>query len=279
MNFVGLRVLLTGASGGIGTALLMQLVAAGASVAVPTRRAQELRDRVAKWGIDADRVYVLGGDLADSTFRNRLPTAMLTWKGGLDVLINNAGISDFGLLASQSGEDIAGALATNLLAPMDLCRLLLPLLQDSPAGRIVNVGSVYGAIGYPGQAIYSASKFGLRGFSEALRRELADTHIGVVYVAPRATRTRLNSPAVDQLNEALGNAVDDPGLVAAQILRRLADGVHSSVLGWPEKLFVRINALLPGVVDAAIRSKLAVIKSQAAGARAAPRKTPLRSVS
>ena len=83
---------------------------------------------------------------------------------------------------------------------------------------MVNVGSIYGSIGYPGYATYSASKFALRGFSEALRRELADTSVNVLYAAPRATRTSMNSSAATALNQALKVGMDDPGDVAKAVL-------------------------------------------------------------
>ena len=104
---------------------------------------------------------------------------------------------------------------------MLLCQGLLPLLRNRPEAAIVNIGSTFGSIGHPGFATYCASKFGLRGFTETLRRELADTEVQVYYVAPRATRTDMNSAAVVQLNEELGNAMDPPDVVKTQPCSRL----------------------------------------------------------
>ena len=104
------------------------------------------------------------------------------------------------------------------------------------------------------------SKFGLRGFSEALRRELADTPVQVVYVAPRATATAMNPAPVNELNRALGNAMDAPEAVAAQILQAMEKDERRRFLGWPEKLFVVINGILPKLVDKAMLKQLPVIR-------------------
>ncbi|MNR05659.1 putative oxidoreductase SadH [compost metagenome] len=125
---------------------------------------------------------------------------------------------------------------------------------------VVNVGSTYGSIGYPGYASYCATKFALRGFSEALRRELADTRVSVLYVAPRATRTGMNSPAAQALNDALKANVDDPQTVAAAVIHAIAGERRDLYLGWPERFFVRLNSLLPHLVDRGLRKQLPLIR-------------------
>ena len=147
-----------------------------------------------------------------------------------------------------------------MTATLQLTHLLLPLLREQPRALLVNLGSTFGSIGYPGFATYCASKFALRGFSEALRRELADTHIKVLYVAPRATRTAMNSVEVVAMNDALKVSMDDPQAVAAQIVQAIMAEREELYLGWPEKLFVRLNSLLPRLVDQALRKQLPVIK-------------------
>ena len=125
---------------------------------------------------------------------------------------------------------------------------------------VVNVGSVMGYLGYPGCAAYSASKFALRGFSEALRRELADGPVRVLHFAPRATRTPLNGAGLDALNEELGVAMDDAATVARELLRLLRRPRSERLLGMPEKLFARLNQMLPGVVDFGLRQQLSTIQ-------------------
>lgn len=93
---------------------------------------------------------------------------------------------------------------------MLLTHALLPLLQRAPEAAVVNVGSAFGALGHPGFTAYCASKFGLRGFTEALARELADGKIRVLYLAPRVTATAMNDSRVEALNTALGHVVDPP---------------------------------------------------------------------
>ncbi len=132
-----------------------------------------------------------------------------------------------------------------------------------PEACILNTGSVFGSIGYPGYAVYSATKFAIRGFTEALRRELADTHVKVHYVAPRATRTGINTSAVERMNAELGVAMDPPELVAKAVCDMLAGGRVEAVLGWPEKFFARVNGVLPRLVDGALRKQLPVIRRYA----------------
>jgi short-subunit dehydrogenase len=117
-----------------------------------------------------------------------------------------------------------------------------------------------GYLGYPGHAAYCASKFALRGFSEALRRELADTGVRVMYFAPRTTRTAMNSRALDALNAELGVAADAPEGVARALLSRLGKPAGERRLGMPEALFARINQLAPSLVDRALRRQLPQIR-------------------
>jgi short-subunit dehydrogenase len=150
---------------------------------------------------------------------------------------------------------------------MHLCRELLPSLKARESAVIVNVGSVFGAIGFPGNVAYSAAKFAIRGFSEALRRELADSRVMVKYLAPRATRTAMNSAAVEEMNSRLEVTMDPPERVARAFIKLLESRQNSAVVGWPEKAFVKVNAVLPGIVDRAIRGQLSIVRAAARGSR------------
>jgi short-subunit dehydrogenase len=183
--------------------------------------------------------------------------------GGIDLLVNNAGIGDFSWFQDESAARIERVIATNVVAPMLLTRALLPLLQSRPAASVVNVGSILGDIGNPGNVAYSTAKFALRGFSEALRRELSGTGVRIQYLAPRATRTGLNSAAQDALNRELGVGSDAPGQVASALLSLLDSGRAEMHLGWPERLFVRLNRLLPSVVDRALGRRVDVVRRHA----------------
>ena len=139
---------------------------------------------------------------------------------------------------------------------MQMTREVLPAMLGQGCGRIVNIGSMFGSIGYPGFAAYSASKFALRGFSQALRRELSGTGIGVTYVAPRAVRTAFNPPAVHLMAERRIMHMDEPAWVASRIVRAIESERNEAYLGFPESLFARLNGVFPSLVDSALRKAL-----------------------
>ncbi len=258
MQLKGARILLTGASGGLGQALAVQLAAAGASLLLSgTRQAAltELRDRL------PGTHELVTADLTQPEGLARMRTAARDF--AINVLINNAGVGSFGLFDAQSPEDLDTVLQTNLLMPMRLSQALVPQLKAQPESAIVNIGSVFGSLPFAGFAAYSSAKAGLRGFSQALRRELADTCVHVIYVAPRAIDTAFNTPAVQALNRALDTRSDPPGEVAAQVLHALRTQQAEMCLGFPERLFAWINGLAPRLIDRGLAGKLATIKKHA----------------
>jgi short-subunit dehydrogenase len=270
MKASSMRVLVTGASGGIGRALAHELHARGAGVLLVGRDEAALGKFALSLGGRGATVGTCVADLASEPGRATALAAAMQFDGrGCNVLVNNAGMGDFGMLDALDDAAIERLFAINAIAPIQLTRGLLGHLQAQPEAAILNIGSVFGSLGYPGFAAYSATKFALRGFSEALRRELADTRIGVHYFAPRATRTGMNAAAVERMNAELGVAMDPPALVAAAACDLLERGRRSAVFGWPERLFVRINALAPGVVDGSLRKQLPIIRRHAAAAVAA----------
>ena len=250
------RAILTGASGGIGLALAAELCAGGAQVLAVARHGEALDALLQHYPA---QVRWVQADLRDAAGRQRVVEAAREM-GGLNLLINAAGVNRFALLEQTSEEQIAEMLELNVVATLQLTRALLPQLRQQAHALVVNVGSTYGSIGYPGYAVYCASKFALRGFSQALRRELADTGVNVLYVAPRATRTTMNSSQAMALNDALKAGVDSPQHVAAAVMHAIRANLDELYLGWPEKFFVRLNGLLPGLVDRALRKQLPVIR-------------------
>lgn len=256
------RILLTGASGGIGQALARELAARGAKLglvargsAVLTGLAEELNGTG-----DGGAVRAIAADLTLGAGRDTARRVMHHEFGGIDVLINNAGTTDFSDFGEQEPEVLEQIFALNVLAPMQLTRAILPEMKKQGGGAVVNVGSVFGSIAFPFFASYSASKFALRGFSEALRRELEGSGVGVVYVAPRGVRTGLNSPAVYRMAAAVKMHMDDPGAVARQVVLAMESDRKDVYLGFPESLFVRVNALLPRLVDAVLRKRSRVMQ-------------------
>ena len=250
------RAVLTGAGGGIGSAIARRLAPQADSLILVGRQPARLAALRAELGA---HVQVVCGDLTSPSTLTAIEQAAQA-AGGINLLINNAGISQFHSFATQSPEAIRAMLDTNLLAPMLLTRQLLPLLHQAPSAQVINIGSVFGMLGYPGFAAYGASKAGLKGFSQALRRELSDTSIEVRHFAPRATRTAINSTAVNAMNSALGTAEDSPETVAAAFAEFLAGTAWHSTMGRKESFFVLVNRLLPSLPDDAIRKQLSVIR-------------------
>ncbi len=250
------RALLTGASGGIGRELVEQLCAGGARLLLVGRDQAALAALAARW---PSRIEFVCAELASVEGREQVLAAARRFEG-LNCLIHAAGINQFCLLEQQDDEAIARLINVNLTATLQLTHRLLPLLRQAPHALVVNLGSTFGSIGYPGFAAYCASKFAVRGFSEALRRELADTPVKVLYIAPRATRTAMNAGPVAEMNQALKVSMDDPVAVAAQIAQAIAREREELYLGWPEKLFVRLNGLWPRLVDQSLRKQLPIIK-------------------
>ncbi len=267
MKIEGSTFVLTGANGGIGTAIAEALAEQGACLLLMGRDEASLlalRERLRRCFHGGQHEVVV----ADLTTAAGLSVAIDACHQrhdqrhrGIDGLIHSAGIVDFGLFDDLSSTRLQLAIQLNLLAPMQLTQALLPMLRKRKQAAIINIGSTFGSIGYPGYAAYCASKAGLRGFTEALRRELADSSVRVHYLAPRAVDTPINSEAVVALNKKLGNSTDSPSQVADAVIRLLLRKQSSwSFIGWPEKLFVRVNGVLPSVVDKSIRKQLDVIK-------------------
>ncbi len=251
------RVLLTGASRGIGKAIALALSDQSERLFLLGRDRKAL-DCVASM-MRGTKVTLLAGDIADTDFRAEV-ASIVEAVGGINVLINNAGVSDFSEFEHQHPEMLETLLAVNLLAPIQLSQQLLPLMLRESDAQIINIGSAFSYIGYPGFATYSATKFGLRGFTEALGRELADTPVRVRLFSPRATKTDINTPEVTRLNQQLGTVEDDPAEVARQFLWFLSRHQTEYRLGFPEKLFAKINQIFPGVVSQSLRKQLPVIR-------------------
>jgi len=252
------RILLTGATGGLGEALTSQLSAAGAALLLTGRNADKLAAIPLAAGAECVR---LQADL--STLEGIAAAASAARRFNANMLINNAGVGGFGLLESQDWAEVDQILATNLVVPIRLTHALLPWLKVQPEAAVVNIGSTFGSIPFAGFAAYSSAKAGLRGFSQALRRELADSSVRVIHIAPRAIDTALNSAAVNRLNAALKNTSDSPASVAAGIVRTLQNKAAESHLGFPERLFAWINGVSPSLIDRGLSGKLATIKHHA----------------
>lgn len=259
MNVLGKKILITGATGGIGEMLSERLYKEGAHLILSCYQAGALEELNRRLG---GAHTIACADIG--THKGRLAISKLCDQaGGIDAVVNLAGILDFAMFENQAPQLIEKILAINLTAPVLLCRELIPALKVRPEAIILNVGSIFASIGHPGFVAYCTSKAGLKSFTEALSRELADTAIKVLYIAPRATNTKLNARNVNDLNVALGNKSDSPSYVADEILKSIQTNREIRYLGWPEKLFVTVNAVLPRLVRKSLVGQLETIKRYA----------------
>ena len=252
------RVVLTGASGGIGQALARALAPQAQSMILMGRQSQALEKLASELSASCTTAIVCGDLLASQTHEQL--QAEVARLGGVDLVIHNAGISAFDAFEDQDPATIRQLLDINLLAPILLTQALLPALKREPKGQIINIGSTFAYIGFPGFTTYCASKFGLRGFTQALRRELSGTGIVVRIFSPRATQTDINDQRVVAMNQALKTAVDSPAAVAQEFLQFLPKNSFEARMGFAENFFAIINQLLPAIPDGAIAGQVKTIR-------------------
>jgi short-subunit dehydrogenase len=238
-------VLITGAGSGIGRALAVEAAKRGCHLILAARTESSLHATAATLG--GGRVTCVPADVTTPEGRCAIVAAA---GGRLDVLINNAGTLSVGHLRDLDDAALERMTATNLTAPIALTRDLLPALIAAQ-GRVVNIGSVFGDIAYPFFAAYSATKFGLRGFSDALRREMSGCGVGVTYIAPRATRTAAEAEFA-ALIEPLAMTLDAPERVAREAWDAIEAGRRESFPRGKERFFVRLQRVFPSLVDKSV---------------------------
>ena len=186
--------LVTGASGGIGAEIARSLHAAGATVGLSGTRVEPLEALAAELG---DRAHVLPCNLSDTDAVDALPKQAAEAMGAVDILVNNAGITRDNLFIRMSPEEWQSVLDVNLSATFRLCKGVMRGMMKARWGRIVNISSVVGATGNPGQANYAASKAGMIGMSKSLAYEVASRGITVNAVAPGFIETAMTDKLTD----------------------------------------------------------------------------------
>lgn len=185
----GSRIAVTGASGGIGLALAEELARRGAKLVLNARSEDKLRDLAARLIGDGAEVELAAGDVSDPTVRERILVAARERFGGLDILINNAGIGTFGRFAESDAARLRRVMEVDFFAAVELTRAAIPLLRTGVKPAVVNVASILAHRGIPYGTEYCSAKFALRGFSEAVRPELNKLGIDVLLVSPGTTDT------------------------------------------------------------------------------------------
>lgn len=219
-DLTGKNALITGASGGIGGEIAKRLHAAGATVAISGTRLAPLEALASELG---DRVHVLTCNLSDFEAVDALPKQAAEAMGSVDILVNNAGITRDNLFMRMSDDEWQSVIDVNLTATMKLCKGVLRGMMKARWGRIVNISSVVGATGNPGQGNYAASKAGMVGMSKSLAYEVASRGITVNTVAPGFIATAMTDKLNDEqksniLTQIPAGRMGDPEEIAAAVL-------------------------------------------------------------
>lgn len=251
-RLAGARVLITGASSGIGRALALELARAGASLLLLARREEALQTVAQEAAALAAAVEYLAGDVAAAEVRAALLERARDRFGGLDILVNNAALGATGRFDQASPMRLRQIMEVNFFAPCELIRAALPMLREGRSPLIVNVSSILGHRGIPGYSEYCASKFALQGFSEALRAELAAHGIDVLVVSPGTTQTQFKEHLLEKLQEdpwPQQTAVT-PRYVARRMVQAMRLGKHEIIPHPRGRLLVWLNRLSPRLADA-----------------------------
>jgi short-subunit dehydrogenase len=255
MDIRNKNILITGAAGGLGKELSKKLSDLDANLVLIDINKDQLFS-LKNCLKNSNKHEVFAADLTQSSSIKKIKERCENRKEKIDILINSAGVMNFSSLENIDQKSTNFLININLIAPIAITNALLKGLKEKKEAIILNIGSTFGSIGYPGFSIYGASKAGLKGFSESLRRELLDTNIKIIHFSPRAINTSLNNDSINKLNKELKNNVDEPEEIAQEIVKSCVRHY-----GWPEKLYVVINQLLPKIIDQSIKTNLKTIKN------------------
>jgi short-subunit dehydrogenase len=248
-SIAGLRVIVTGASSGIGRALVVELIRCGAKVVAFARRAERLEELKAAVS-DPGNLQCLTGDVTRREDRAAALESAQREFGGLDALVNNAGVGALGRFDQADEARLRHIMEVNLFAPAEFIREALPTLRTGTKPIIVNVSSVLGHRAVPEKSEYCASKFALHGLSDALRTELATSGIDVLLVSPSTTVSEffdVASGSAPRRHNRFGAMSAEA--VALQTVRAMQRGRREIILSASGKLLVWIDRLCPALAD------------------------------
>lgn len=247
----GMRVVVTGASSGIGYELALQLVRSGANVLATARRGDRLVRLMNAARGEPGTVDVLPGDLTDATHRQTLFDWCESHWGAIDTLVNNAGAGAIGPFVDASSDRLRRVMEIDFFASAELTRLCLPLLLRGDRPAILNIGSVLGHRAVPNKSEYCAAKFAMRGWSEAIRVELKPLGVDVLMVSPSTTRSEFWDSLLETekgtKNPSLGSM--DPSRVAKLAIASLVRSKRERILSLGGKLLVWSGRWFPNLTD------------------------------
>ncbi len=247
----GLRVLVTGASQGIGRAMVLEAAKRGAKVLAAARSQPLLDELAAEVRKSGGLIATVKADVTQPEDRQAMVDAANQHFGGLDVLVNNAGIGATGHFMDSDPAVLRQIFETNFFGLAETTRVFLPLLKQGVTPAILNISSVVGKRALPARSLYSSSKFAVAGFSDAIRAELAKDGIDVVVVSPGLTQTNfsqnmLEQKAKMQLDHMRGMSSEE---VAVASLRALERGSSDVTLTFKGKMLLLVNRFCPWFVD------------------------------
>lgn len=255
-------VLITGGSSGIGKALAFSFGRAGARIVITGRREAVLFQTSTELQQEGIENFFILADVSNRTDNERMVDEVVTRCGRLDILINNAGITMRAMFAEADPEVLRRVMDVNFFGTVYATHYALPHLIRQ-RGSIIGISSIAGYRGLPVRSGYSASKFALNGFLEALRTELLPDDVHVLTACPGFTTSNIRVSALDEKGEIAGETVRDEGkmmsaeAVAERILRATRRRQRSLILTTQGKLTVFLNKWLPGLMDKLVYKTLA----------------------
>jgi short-subunit dehydrogenase len=251
----GSRVIITGASSGIGCELARALAREGCQLLLVARREERLQDLAKELIATGSKVEVVAGDVTDPAARATIFQRVSAAFGGLDVLVNNAGIGATGRFDEAKPDRLRQVMEVNFFALVEMTRSALPLLASGRNPLIVNISSILGHRGIPLMTEYSGSKFAVQGFSEALRAELTTRGIDLLVASPGTTETEFFTSQVDSPVSApwSGRRGVPAKVVVQRIIRAMQRGQHEVTPSFEGRLLVWLNRLSPRLTDEIMR--------------------------
>ena len=246
-----LRAIVTGASSGIGWQLVLQLAQHKTNVVAVARRSERLDDLQAAAKSLPGRVITIAGDVTDASLRRKLLETCQQEFGGLDLLINNAGTTAMRPFADASPDRLRQVFEVNFFALAEMTRQSIPILKHGNSPMIVNIGSVLGHRAAPLKTEYSASKFAVHGFSDAIRAELVELGIDLLLVSPSTTDSDLFEQAIEDSTEKdwKKSGAMPPEVVAQKTIRAIKAGRNEIILSAGGRFIVWLDRLLPTLAN------------------------------